>query len=68
MVEQPTSPIVYSQIEPDRSSVVMTATQAPLLADDTEMIEEYMPVNSHMIDGVPLLVQMDEYRARAQEI
>lgn len=42
--------------------VIEIASQVPLLVEDMKIIEECVPVDPHMIDGVPLLVCMDEYR------
>lgn len=45
--------MICSQIESNWSSVIVTITQALLLAKDTKMVEEFVLVDPYMIDGVP---------------
>lgn len=43
--------------------VVVTRSQVALLIGDVKLVNDYLLVDPHMIDGVPLDVHMDEYRA-----
>lgn len=60
--------MIYSYIELGQSLATAIAAQALVLVEDTKMVEEYVLEDPLMIDGVPLSVRVDEYRALAQEI
>lgn len=44
-------------------SVLEIIAQISLIVEDMEIIKEYILVDPHMINEVPLSVRMDKYRA-----
>lgn len=55
--------MVCNQIELDGLSAIATVAHASLSKEDIKMVDEYLLVDQHMVDGVLLLVWLDEYRS-----